>query len=75
MRKSEWYRVLGIFTLYLAVFLGIDIFFQAIGAFDERPWWMILTKNLVIAIALTVFLNWKLIRGLFKNKNGGHSNI
>lgn len=75
MQKSVWHRVLAIFISYLAVFLGIDIFFRAMGAFEERPWWMVLTKNLTIAIALTAFLNWKLIRELFKNKNSERNNV
>lgn len=76
MRKSEWRKVTGIFVLYLVVFMAIDIFFKMMNVWDhERPWLFIVSKDVVIAVALTVFLNWKFFRELFKKKARGQQNL
>ncbi len=70
MRKSEGQKVVGIFVLYLAVFFGMEIFFEIVGVWDhDRPWWLILAKSLTMATVLTVFFNWKFLQKSFKKKS------
>ncbi len=72
MQKREWRKVIGIFILYLLVFMAIDIFFKMMEVWDhQRSWLFIVSKNVVIAVTLTVFLNWKFFREVLKRKARG----
>lgn len=71
-RQTDIVKLMVVLLLNTAVFLIIELTFNAMGIFDtRRPIMVLLFISLIMGLSVTVFSKWKLVKTVFSNNKNG----